>query len=108
MPRTLAQLSSGSPNARYVAQLNLAVRDAIASHIKGLVSDGTSLRSIAGQTRVSINCLRWIVSGKTQDITVGTAVALAHGLGLGTVEALLGPVGTHILADDAATQHPRD
>jgi hypothetical protein len=106
MPRTVSQLVDSSPDARYVAQLNLIARDAVASYLDSLVRDGMSIREISRSTRVSIGCIRSVLDRKTADVTLGMVVALAHGLGLGTVEALIATVGSASLANSAASAYP--
>jgi len=98
VPRTVAQLVDASVDARYVARLNELARDAVATRLAEFVEDGISLREIARRSRVSIGAVRKIASRGTADVTVGTVIALAVGLGLGTVEAVLGELGTTRLA----------
>jgi hypothetical protein len=48
------------------------------------------MRRIARDSGVSVGCLRSIVARATDHVTLGTAIAISCGLGLGSVEALLG------------------
>jgi hypothetical protein len=106
MPRTAKQLleASASLNAQYIARLNEAARDAVAATVSRERDAGQSLTGIANGSRLSIGCLRAILAGKTEDVTLGTAIALTHGLGLGSLEGLLGPVASASLVTAAEAQ----
>lgn len=110
VPKKVSQLdASASPNARYVARLNELARDAVIEHLEALKSTNVAEREIARRTRVSIGAIRRILARETEDLTVGTVIALAAGLGLGTVENLLGQrVASAALASRAGEEWPRE
>lgn len=107
VPKTVRHLLDASTDAQYVAELNRAAYAAVSEHLCGLVSAGVSRWEIARATRLSIGCVRSLLTASNDVVTLGTAIALTEGLSLGTMEALLAPTGSNSIAQTAARVHPR-
>lgn len=82
--------------ARHSARLSAAARAALAEQLHDLCDDQFSRRRLADATGLGIGTIRTLWKGES-DPTLGTLLALVEGLGLRSVEELLGPLGTETM-----------
>lgn len=106
--RTARLPEDASEDARYIARLNELARASVVSAITAhLRSEKMSERALAREAKVSIGALRQLLGGDT-DSSLGTLIALAHAMRLGTLEGLLGSTPSALLRqralEDGASQ----
>ncbi len=103
MARAASLPENASEDARYLARLNELARAKIVSAIRAHIrTEQMSERALARESKVSIGALRQLLRGDT-DPSVGTLIALAHAMGLGSIEGLLGPIPSATLRHRAGS-----
>lgn len=82
--------------ARSTARLSDAARQAVGTRARGLCEGRYTQRGLATKTGLGIGTVRELLAGSS-DPTLGTLLAVAKALELGSIEQLLGPSGTETL-----------
>lgn len=88
-------MAARRPQARLTARQNARLRERVISLAK---REGLSERGLAERAGLSIGAVR-TVGGTTAGPTLGTLLALTKALRLQSIDELLGPSGTALLAN---------